>query len=252
MPIYDLSIAKGMDIIMKKFIVVIVFVFLIAILISFNYLLWDREKQLASYQDMSDSNNLTIDALSEKMNSLDKQNKEQETKIKNLIDDNTSLRDSFSMLKDENVELKRQIISKNDLLIAIKKNLDVVPVNNVITKWTEDISAANYINAQSLISKQSQNASINNIVKFEEVFKREIKVIKLKSLKLYTEMTDDEHLNKIQFEVVFEVSKPESTDKSKVNITGELFKSGINQKYLTMELSSETNKWMIQDMKDNP
>ena len=55
---------------MKKFIIVIVFVFLIAILISFNYLLWDREKQLESYQDLSDAKNLSIDTLGEKINTI--------------------------------------------------------------------------------------------------------------------------------------------------------------------------------------
>ncbi|WP_242855640.1 hypothetical protein [Ruminiclostridium josui] len=69
---------------MKRFIIIIVFLFLIALLISFNYLLWDREKQLENFQDLKDAKNFTIDTLGEKNNTLDKKNKELTEKVESL------------------------------------------------------------------------------------------------------------------------------------------------------------------------
>jgi cell division protein FtsB len=236
-----------MDIIMKKFIIVIVFVFLIAILISFNYLLWDRQKQLESFQDMSDSNNLTIDALSDKMNTLDKLNKELTQKSEKLTEEITAVQqDSFDK-KSENIELKRAIITKNDLIIALKNSINAEPINTVIKKWTEAVDSGNYKGAQTLISKQSTNKNLNDIEKY---FKSELKGIRFKSSKIFTEMIDEDHINKIQFKAVFDVDKLDTATKSES--TQGLFKSGTNQKFITMELNIDTNQWLILDITDNP
>jgi len=87
---------------MKKFVIVVVFIFLIAILISFNYLLWDRERQLANYQDLSNAKNLSIDTLGEKINNLDKQNKELSQRIIDLENENQNLKINSYVLETEN------------------------------------------------------------------------------------------------------------------------------------------------------
>jgi len=239
---------------MKKFIIVFVFVFLIAILISFNYLLWDREKQLASFQNIRDSNNLTIDTLSEKMNNLDKLNKELNKRVDSLTDENATTSKYSSMINNENIGLKGEIIAKNDLIIFLKKTIDVAPMDTVIKKWTEAVNSKNYEAAVALISKNSKDETINNTSKVKEVYQSELKAIKIKTSKLFTELTDDEHLGKIQFKVVFEVSKPDSTDENKDKMPQNLFlfKSGDNEKYITMELNSSTNEWLILEIEDQP
>jgi len=239
-----------MEVIMKKFIIVVVFVFLIAILISFNYLLWDREKQLESFQNISNSKNLTIDTLSEKMNNLDQLNKELNKKLETLTSDNATVVENFSITNNENIDLKKEIASKNNLIVAFKKTMDVTPMDTVIKKWVEAVNLKNYKDAQALVSKNSKDATINDAAKFKEVYQRELKAIKLKTSKLFTEFSDDEHLSKIQFKVIFEVNKPESTDEKK--ITQDIFKSGNNQKYITMELNADTNEWVILEITDNP
>ncbi|MHB8062296.1 MAG: hypothetical protein ACYDG2_06640 [Ruminiclostridium sp.] len=237
---------------MKKFIIVTVFVFLIAILLSFNYLLWDREKQLESFQDISDSNNLTIDTLSDKMNTLDKLNKELSKKVENLTEDNTAIKDNYSIQSKDNIDLKSEIISKNNLIIALKNTIDVVPMDTVIKKWTESVNSKNYEGAHALISKNSKDQTIKDAVRFKEVYQSELAAIKIKTSKLFTELTDDEHLGKIQFKVVFEVQKPDVTDKNKDKIPQDIFKSGDNDKYITMELDSDTKGWVILEIEDEP
>jgi len=248
---YDRCAAHG-GYSMKKFIIIIVFVFLIAILLSFNYLLWDREKQLESFQDISDSKNLTIETLSEKMNTLDKLNKELSKRVDNLTDANTTIRDYSTMINNENIDLKRQSILKNNLINMLKKNVDVVPMEAVIKKWTEAVDSKKYEEARAFISKNSEDQTINDTVKFKEVYQSELKTIKIKTLNLFTELADDEHLGKLQFKIVFEVGKPDITDENKGKLSGKFFKSGDNEKYITMELNSETNDWLILEIKDKP
>jgi len=237
---------------MKKFIIVIVFVFLIAILISFNYLLWDREKQLENYQDMSDSNNLTIDTLSERMNTLDKLNKDLNQRVENLTNDNATIREYSSSVYSENVELKKDILSKGDLITALKKTLNTAPMDTVIKKWTDAVNSKNFAAAQALVSKDSKDNTIKDPAKFKEAYRSELKSIKIKSSKLFTELNDDEHLEKVQFKVVFEVAKPDKTEDSTAKVSENIFKSGDNEKYLTMEFNSNTNEWLISEIEDNP
>jgi len=237
---------------MKKFIIVIVFVFLIAIFISFNYLLWDREKQLASFQDISDSKNLTIDTLSEKMNNLDKLNKELNKKVDTLMADNATMQENLYTLSIENVEMNKELVSKNDLLIMFKKAIDVVPIETVIKKWVEAVDTKNYKGAQAMISLNSNDATLKDAETFKEVYQGELKAIRIKTSQLFTEFTDAEHLGKLQFKVVLEVDKPDSTDENKDKIPQELFKSGDNIKYMTMELNRDTNAWMISEIEDKP
>ncbi|WP_242981154.1 hypothetical protein [Ruminiclostridium sufflavum] len=240
-----------MDINMKKFIIVIVFVFLIAILISFNYLLWDREKQIESYQNMKQSNNLTIDTLSEKMTNLDKLNKELATKVETLTNDNEAMRQHSTKLNNENAELRKEISARKALIIALKKTLNISPMNMVIKKWTEAIAARNYESALNFISKDTSDKTLPKDVKeLKELYYNEIKDIKLKAAEPYIELTDEEHIKKIQLKAVFEVVKPESTEDNKV--TQNIFVNGTNEKYITMELNLYSGEWQILELKGEP
>lgn len=230
---------------MKKFIIVIVFGFLIAILISFNYLLWDREKQLESFQDMSDSKNLTIDTLSEKMNNLDKQNKELINKNGQLTQENIELKNDVSKLGTDNAELMQKIFQKDDLLAILRRNMDNEPVNELLKAWAEDISSKKYTEAFRLISKKTTNTLLGSEETLKETYQKEVKSISIKSLEPYTELTDEEHMSKIQFKVIFDVDKPEEAQSK-------LFRSGNNEKYVSVDYDLNSKEWKILDIEDKP
>ncbi len=232
---------------MKKFIIVVVFIFLIAILISFNYLLWDREKQLANYQDLSNAKNLSIDTLGEKINNLDKQNKELTERIANLEKENADLKVESFKLESENHEVKQTLEAKDKLIAMFKGYIDTEPMESVIKKWAEAVNSKNYKAAQNHIIKTSTDEILNNEEKFKQTYQNELKTLTIKSSKLYTELDDDEHLTKIQFQVVFEVSKPETSEKQEV-----IFKSGENTKYITMEFDAQAGEWCISELSDKP
>lgn len=237
---------------MKKFIIVIVFVFLIAILISFNYLLWDREKQLESYQDLSNAKNLSIDTLGEKINNLDKQNKELAERVSSLSEENSDLKSSNYKLITESQQVRQEMETNKAFISLLKSNMDVEPFETVIKKWVEAVNAKNFKTAQNLISKESGDEILNDEEIFKTTYQSEVKAIRLKSLKLYNELTDAEHLSKIQFQVVFEIDKPEASSEDKKEIPQVLFKSGENEKYITMELDGEAGEWRISEMSDKP
>lgn len=233
---------------MKKFIIIIVFVFLIALLISFNYLLWDREKQMENFQDISDSKNFTIDTLGEKNNTLDKQNKELMDKYNSLNTELTDLRDEFARISDENTQLKQQISENSDLIIQFKKNMNAAPMNELIKNWFEAINTQNFKSASAMISKDSQDNNINNPSSFSKTYQSEIKSVNLKSSQLYTGLSDQEHLEKIQFRVIVEVEKPEIKDK----VSSKLYQSGDNEKYITVQFNTQSNQWLILEVADKP
>lgn len=244
---------KGMDKNMKKFIIVIVFIFLIAILISFNYLLWDRERQLESFQNMRQSNNLTIETLSEKMNNLDRLNKELNTKLETITNDNEIIRKHSSTLNNENTELKKEIQLRNDMIITLKKNIDAASINTVIKKWTDSINSKSYENAQAFVSKNAVDKTlVGDVEALKKMYQKELKEIKLKSSEPYVDLSDDdENIMKIQIKAFFEVIKP-APIANKEEVEGSIFKSGSNEKYITMEFNSYTNEWMMLELKNEP
>ena len=231
---------------MKRFIIIIVFLFLIALLISFNYLLWDREKQLENFQDLREAKNFTIDTLGEKNNTLDKKNRELAEKIESLNSVISDLRVEFNRVSVENTDLKTQINNYAYLVIQSKKNMNTAPVNGLIKNWFEAINTKNYKAASALISKDSQDEIIKNPANFSKTYQGEIKSIYLKSSQIFTELTDQEHLGKIQFRVIAQVEKPEPNQDQK------LYKSGENEKYITVEFNTQSKEWLILEVSDKP
>ena len=237
---------------MRKFIIVIVFVFLIAILISFNYLLWDREKQLENYEDLSNAKNLSIDTLGEKINNLDKQNRELTDKLSSLERESQNLKAKNAELIGENQQIMQELISKNELIVLLKTSINTAPMESVIKKWVDSVNLKNYKTAITYISENNQDEVFQNEEKIKTAYQSELKAIRLKSSKLYTELTDKEHLAKIQFEVVFEVDKPEAPSENSADIPQIIFKSGENEKYITMDLDQQTGEWRISEISNTP
>ena len=231
---------------MKRFIIIIVFLFLIALLISFNYLLWDREKQLENFQDLREAKNFTIDTLGEKNNTLDKKNKELTEKVESLNSVVSDLREEFNRVSLENTDIKAQISNYADLIIQFKKNMNTAPINELVKNWFETINTKNYKVASALVCKNSQDEVIKNPANFSKTYQEEIKSIHLKSLQIFTGLTDQEHLGNLQFRVIAEVEKPEPLQAQK------LYKSGDNEKYITVEFNTQSKEWLILEVSDKP
>jgi FtsZ-binding cell division protein ZapB len=230
---------------MKKFIIIVVFVFLISILISFNYLLWDREKQMESFQDMSTSKNLSIETLGEKINSLDKENKSLKDQLNSLSINNAELKDDYSLMLQEREDLRKKALEQNELLLEFKKAMDTKPVEDVLQKWIQAINKKNYSSASSYISAFSTDEKLNNLNNLKIAYQDSVKNISLKELKIYADNNDDEHISKVQFLVTLKVDVP-STSKQ------DYYKDGLNKKYFTMDFDRDQNRWFISVIQDTP
>ncbi len=237
---------------MKKFIIVIIFVFLIAFLISFNYLLWDREKQLESYQNLSNAKNLSIDTLGEKINNLDQQNKELADKIAALETENSDLRRRVLQLNGESQTMLKDLDSKKEFIIMLKNYMSTEPLQTVIQKWVVAINSKDYAQASALVSEASIGKILGSEDSFKNTYQNEVKTISLKSAELLTGMTDNEHLLKIQFQVILEVNKPEAASGDTTESQNSIFKNGENIKFVTLEIDAEAGEWRISDLSDKP
>ncbi|WP_242855641.1 hypothetical protein [Ruminiclostridium josui] len=124
--------------------------------------------------------------------------------------------------------------------------MNIAPVNELVKNWFEAINVKNYKLASALVSKNSQDEVIKNPSIFSKTYQEEIKSIYLKSLHIFTEMADPEHLEKFQFRVIAEVEKPEQPRSEK------LYKSGENEKYVTVEFDTQSKEWLILEVTDKP
>lgn len=230
---------------MKKFVIIVVFVFLISILISFNYLLWDREKQMENFEDMSTSKNLSIEALGEKINSLDKNNKALKDQVDSLTISNAELKDKYALMLQERDDLKKKLLDQEKLVVQFKNAMDTKPVEDIIQKWIQAINKKNFSTASSYISAFSTDNNLNNLNNLKNVYQDSVKNITLKELKIYADNDDSEHVSKVQFLVTLKVDVP-STSKQ------DYYKDGLNKKYFTMDFDNNQNKWFISEIQDTP
>jgi sporulation-control protein spo0M len=86
----------------------------------------------------------------------------------------------------------------------------------------------------------------------KEIYQKELKEIKLKTVEPYIKLKDDEHIKKFQLRVVFEVIKPVTVTGGQEQVSDSNFKNGSNEKYITLELDSNTKEWLILEIKNEP
>lgn len=138
---------------MKKFILVMVFVLLAALIVAFNYLLWDRESKVTELKNLENSNaglNATINSqkreienLVEENNKLNESNDELNENIKQLTKDNTSIasdRDNKSAALEERIKF----------INSLKQIVDIKALSEPLMKWADAINQGNFEEAYSI------------------------------------------------------------------------------------------------------
>ena len=229
---------------MKKFVIAVVFIFLTATLILVNYLLWDREQQMANYKNMSASKNLSIETLEEKNYSLSTINKEYEQTIKKLTDESVKLNERVAALSAELDTVKKSDLDKNIIISKLKGYIDKTPMVGTIEKWVQHINKKNYTVAFTYFSTNAKDSLLNNSQDFQNYYQKEIKSITLKDAKIITSEYDSDKIGKLQFLVNLDVVKAEEASDNN-------FVEGPNQKIFTMEYDIDTDSWLILEILNN-
>jgi septal ring factor EnvC (AmiA/AmiB activator) len=101
---------------MKKLVLVVVWILLIAVFVVLNYLIWDREnreRDIKSLENLNASNNSSITALGREINNLETQKKRMEAEISYLEKTMADLEDANSKIAKENQKYLETIKHKN-------------------------------------------------------------------------------------------------------------------------------------------
>lgn len=222
---------------MKKVVLVLVCSLIMTIFIAFNYLLWDRDKNIKSLENLNDSKNASIEALSREL----ELNRQFKFKILELEDGNRTMQSRNLQLEQEKNKLKAALDQKNEIVAKFRQSMDTKPLEDTVAKWADSVDKGQYQAAYDLIAKPfgGQDISLND---FTVSYKASIKNIKLKSLKLITEGLSDEKKGEIIFKAGAEVKRVENS----AGVT--FFTEGAAEVFITMQYVREKDVWLISDI----
>lgn len=229
---------------MKKLVLVVVWILVIAVFIVLNYLLWDREskeKDIRSLENINASNNSSILALGREINNLESDKKWMVEKLSDMEDRLAVLEETNKKLKEENHKSLDIIDVKNEVIYRLVQRSDIRDLETIIRKWVEYIETAQYEKAYELmIFNSSKDNRFMSLEEFTDNYKNSIKSIKLRSIMLLAEEMPEEKRGDIAFKVLLDVVKSEGTDTSITHFT-----DGENERYFTLVYSKEKDHWVI-------
>lgn len=227
---------------MKKLVLVLVCALIMTVFIAFNYLLWDRENKIRSFENLNVSKNMSIDALGDKIRSLDDEKKKLQDEIKKLESQNNQIRSNYYLVEQDLALLRKEISSKDDLIYQLKKIADLKPMEAVIRKWAESIDKGEYEPAYELQRRQLTTGENNiSFTGFVDAYKANIKNVKVKEVKLYDNEYSDTKRGVLVFTVILEVKPVEGS-------TGQLFIDGENERYFTLGYDEIAGDWVIDNI----
>lgn len=229
---------------MKKLVLVIVWILLIAVFIVLNYLLWDRDNKqedIRSLETLNASNNSSINALGREINKLESDKKKMEIALYDAERDLNALQDKNKELDKQN-QINLDIIKqKNVIIYKLMEKQDLKDIEASIKKWVNYIDNAKYTEAYELIRFNPLNSITSmNLEQFTENYKKSVKNMSIKSIEFFGEKLPEGKRQDIVFRVVLDIKKIEGIDTSIAQFT-----EGENERYFTMDYSSENNQWVI-------
>lgn len=211
---------------MKKLILIMICVLLMALFIAFNYLLWDREgkiRELESLQNIRVTNGANINSLNRDIKNLEDERDKLQTNIAELGDDKEQLIQKNTQLENEKVQIEQKISEKIDMINILKANVDMKVFDEPIVKWVEAVDTGRYEDAYGMeFAKTTLQESAYSLDEYSDLLKRTVKNIKFKEAKVDSELGKTE--GEIYVIATLEVKVPEGTDLSDAR-----FIDGLNE-----------------------
>jgi len=231
---------------MKKFVLVITCILILTIFVAFNYLLWDRENKIESFQNLTNSKNLNIDTLSEKLKNLEDANNQLSKRISELEEANKSLSKDLSektaQLQEVRSKAENDIAYKNDILYKLKQQADMRVFEALVKKWADSIDKGQYEDAYNMQAKDNLGKiGIANLTDFVNSYKNSVKSLKIKSVKMNTDSFPYERMGEVILNVTLEIKKVDYT-------TNRYFDEGLNERFFILTLNDKKDDWLIQDI----
>lgn len=221
---------------MKKALLMLIFIVLVVFFIAFNYLLWDRVEVEKTVELSAQRNAYKIDDLNAEIVGLKKFNKQLDDKLKQEIQEKDAITQQKDGLDKEKQALEKQVQYRDKLVSFLKQSADLSSAQGIIKDWAENINKSQYKQAYDLMS--SGGASYND---FENQYKASVKSIKIKLVKLNTDINSPENENDFIFDVTADI-------KINDEKTNQLFISGENKCNFKMMYDVNLNKWFIESI----
>ena len=234
---------------MKKLVLAMVFVLLMALFIAFNYLLWDRqsrEAELKTLEYNNASNNASINAQSREIKSLEDENGKLEATISEMEDGQKNLLQSRNELIVEKEQLNITVANKIDVINILKQYSDIKLFEELVKKWVDAVNAGKYNEAYELekdaILKENKPVSLSD---YSHNLSGTVKSINIKSVKLAPEEGDES--GEIYVAVALEVKLAENADPLISR-----FVNGLNEMYFILDYNVISKEFIIKGITTVP
>ena len=227
---------------MKKFILVMVFVLLIALFIAFNYLFWDRESKSAeikNLQSVNTSNDASISA--------------QKREISSLVDEVSSLKDQIQQLEKDKQQLQKDkegvaaeverteasLRERIDFINILKENANIESLSKPITAWAEALTQGDFEDAYNIeyaaVPEKDRPIKLNTYIDLmtSSVSRVEITEVKLDKLR-------GAGNGEVYLFVKYNVKLVENAETDNLK-----FSDGENEMYVKIDYSREKKSFII-------
>lgn len=233
---------------MKKLILAMVFILLTALLISFNYLLWERESMLKEIETLEYANladNANINALKREITGLEEDNKALDARNDFLEAENNKLSQEKNNLLADREKDAEQIREKIRKINVLKQYADINALAEPIYKWVEAINNKDYEEAYALeyagTSEEDRTVSLGDYVREMEANVRGIDITEVQ-LDKYRGSTEGDIILQVRLNVKL------ADERSKDFIR---YEEGINVRYVKIEHSREMAKFYIAEISNS-
>jgi len=233
---------------MKKLILAMVFILLTALLISFNYLLWERESMMKEIETLEYANltdNANINALKREIASLEEDNKSLNEKIDFLEAENSKLLQEKNNLLADREKASEDIREKIRMINVLKQYADINVLAEPVYKWVEAINNGDYEEAYALeyagISEEERPVSFDDYVREMEASVRGIDIQEVR-LDKYRGSTGGDIILQARLNVRLAENRDEKFFR---------YEEGINVKYIKIEYSHEMAKFYISEISNS-
>ncbi len=138
---------------MKKFILVMVFVLLLALFIAFNYLLWDRESKAAEIKNLvsvNTSNDASISEQKREIVALEEEVSGLKDKIEQLEEEKDQLRKDRDAVSAENQQTNAALRERIDFINILKEHSDIEALSKPVYLWAEALTQSNFEDAYNM------------------------------------------------------------------------------------------------------
>jgi cell division protein FtsB len=230
--------------VMKKFALIIICSLIMVLLIGFNYLLWDREnkqKDIETLEHSKASNNASITALGEKINTLEKNNEDLKKEIKNLEAVISSMEQDKKREEEEKAKINEALAQKRENIKVLVQNADTEFLKEAVRKWVEALNQGDYESAYRLQQKSMGNGTDKlTLSEYSNAYKNSIQSININSIELVTDGIPDEKQGEIILSVELEVVMKTHGKPKNIHLD-----EGSNKRYITVDYDNQLNEWVI-------